>query len=230
MPAKLTVDMLTLFPGMVEGYFRESMLGRASEAGLLEVNVRNLRDYTYDKHHITDDRPFGGGAGMLLKPEPLFEAVEKLSRPESVVIYLAPDGEQLTSKLARELATEEHLILISGHYEGIDQRVRDVLVHREISIGDYVLTNGTIAGAVLVDAVSRYVPGVLGEEKSLTQDTFTDNLLSFPQYTRPAVFRGMAVPEVLMSGNHALIEAWRREHQLDKTRKRRPDLLSERTD
>ena len=224
--ALLTIDLLTLFPCMISGYFAESMIGRAVENKILEINVRNIRDWATDKHHRTDDDPFGGGAGMVMKPEPIFGAIEAVATPESEVIYLCPDGELLTQKMSSELAQKKHIVLLSGHYEGIDQRVRDKLITREVSIGDYVLTNGTIAAAVLIDAVARYVPGVLGEEKSLTQDSFNDNLLTFPQYTRPVEYHGMRVPEVLLSGNHAEIERWRREQQLLKTRLRRPDLLN----
>ncbi len=225
MAAKLTVDLLTLFPGMAEGFLRESIVGRAQEEGLLAVRIHNLRDWTTDKHHCADDRPFGGGAGMLLKPEPVAAAIEAVSTPGCTVIYLCPDGEPLTTGLARELSLKGHLVLISGHYEGLDQRVRDLLVHREISIGDYVLTNGTLPAAVLIDCMARQIPGVLGEELSLTQDSFQGNLLGFPQYTRPTEFRGQKVPEVLLSGNHAAIAQWRREQQIAKTRARRPDLL-----
>lgn len=227
MPAHLSIDLLTLFPGMVEGFLRESIVGRAQEEGLLSVKVHNLRDWTTDKHHCADDRPFGGGAGMLLKPEPVAAAIEAVSTPGCTVIYLCPDGERLTTPLAHELSLKGHLVLISGHYEGLDQRVRDLLVHREISIGDYVLTNGTLPAAVLIDCIARQIPGVLGEELSLTQDSFQGNLLGFPQYTRPTEFRGQKVPEVLLSGNHAAIAQWRRDQQLAKTRARRPDLLTQ---
>ncbi|MFA5258250.1 MAG: tRNA (guanosine(37)-N1)-methyltransferase TrmD [Opitutales bacterium] len=226
---ELKIDLLTLFPEMVEGYFAQSMIGRAVENGILEIGVRNIRDWAAGKHLNTDDRPFGGGAGMLMKPEPLCEAIESVASPGCVVIYLCPDGELLDQKMCAELAGAGHIVLVSGHYEGIDQRVRDMLVTREVSIGDYVLTNGTIAAAVLIDAVCRYVPGVLGEEKSLTQDSFNDNLLSFPQYTRPVEYRGMRVPDVLLSGNHAEIERWRNEQRMLKTRLRRPDLLNKST-
>ena len=224
--ALLKIDLLTLFPGMISGYFAESMIGRAVENKILEINVHNIRNWATDKHHRTDDAPFGGGAGMVMMPGPICDAIEAVTSPEAEVIYLCPDGELLTQKMSAELATKKHIVLLSGHYEGIDQRVRDRLVTREVSIGDYVLTNGTIAAAVLIDAVARYVPGVLGEEKSLTQDSFNDNLLTFPQYTRPVEYHGMHVPEVLLSGNHAEIERWRREQQLLKTRLRRPDLLN----
>jgi len=225
MPARLSIDLLTLFPGMIEGFLRESIVGRAQQEGLLALRIHNLRDWTTDKHHTADDRPFGGGAGMLLKPEPVAAAIEAVSTPGCTVIYLCPDGELLTTPIARELAGHTHLVLVSGHYEGLDQRVRDLLVHREISIGDYVLTNGTLPAAVLVDCVARYIPGVLGEELSLTQDSFHGSLLGFPQYTRPTEFRGLRVPEILLSGNHAAIAQWRLEQQTAKTRARRPDLL-----
>ena len=224
--SELRIDILTLFPEMVEGYFKASMLGRAVENGILEIALHNIRDWSEDKHRRADDAPFGGGAGMVMKPEPLFGAIEAVKKPESTVIYLCPDGELLTQKMSAELAKAKHIVLLSGHYEGIDDRVRQTLVTREVSIGDYVLTNGTIAAAVLTDAVARYVPGVLGEEKSLTQDSFTGNLLSFPQYTRPVEYRGMRVPDVLLSGNHAEIERWREEQRRERTRLRRPDLFN----
>lgn len=210
---------------MLDGFLSESILGRAMRNQLLEVKVWNIRDFTKDKHKMTDDKPFGGGAGMLLKPEPLWEAIESLKTPTSRVIYLCPDGEPFNSQIAQTLAKQEHLILISGHYEGIDQRVRDHCVDQELSIGDYILTNGTLAAAIVLDASSRYIAGVLGEEKSLTQDTFTDNLLSFPQYTRPVSYRGHTIPEVLLSGNHSGIAAWRSKMQHLKTQSKRPDLL-----
>jgi len=217
-------DVLSLFPGTIEAFAGHSILGKASDRGLIEVNSHDLRDWSKGKHRETDDRPFGGGAGMVLKPEPLFDAVEEISTSASTVIYMAPDGEPFNSEVAKELATSSHLILISGHYEGIDQRVRDHLVHREISIGDYVLTNGSLAAGVLIDAVSRHVPGVLGDHESLLDESFEDNLLSFPQYTRPAEFRGLNVPEVLLSGNHEEIAQWRHQQRLNKTCTIRPDL------
>ncbi|MGB0744337.1 MAG: tRNA (guanosine(37)-N1)-methyltransferase TrmD [Opitutales bacterium] len=220
-------DILTLFPEMVEGFFTSSMVGRGQKNGLLEVRTHQLRDWATDKHSKTDEMPYGGGAGMVLMPEPIFAAVDELRRPKTKVLYMAPDGEPLTSKLARELVKEEHLLILSGHYEGVDQRVRDQLVDLEVSIGDYVLTNGTLSAAVLVDCVSRFIPGFLGDEKSLTEESFMSSLLGFPQYTRPADFRGMRVPEVLLSGNHAAIEKWRHAQQIEKTRRLRPDLLDQ---
>ena len=222
----LSIDLLTLFPKMIEGFLEASIIGRAAAKRLVEIRSHDLRDWTNDKHRTVDDRPFGGGAGMLLKPEPFFAAVKELRTPKSCILYMAPDGEPLTPNLARELATLPHWVLISGHYEGIDQRVRDHLVDREIAIGDYVLTNGTLAAAVVIDAAVRYLPGALGKEKSLTQDSFNNSLLSFPQYTRPAHFQGHSVPEVLLSGDHKAIAQWRRQRQIEKTRQRRPNLLS----
>ncbi len=221
----MRIDVLTLFPAMLDGFLSESMLGRAREAKLLEIAVHNLRDWSTDKHRTTDDRPFGGGAGMVLKCEPVFAAIEQLQTSGCRRIYLTPDGTPLTSALAEELSRQRHLVFLSGHYEGIDQRIRDTIIDQEVSIGDYVLTNGTLAAAVVIDALARFIPGVLGEEKSLTSESFTSNLLDFPNYTRPAVYRGMSVPEVLLQGNHGEIEKWRHAQQLEKTRKVRPDLL-----
>jgi len=221
----LRIDVLTLFPRMLDGFLAESILGRALTANLLSVQTHDLRAWTTDKHRTADDRPFGGGAGMVLKPEPVFAALESLHTEGCRRIYLTPDGVPLSPAIAQELSKERHLILLSGHYEGIDQRVRDCVIDREISVGDYVLTNGTLAAAVLIDALSRFIPGVLGEENSLTHESFTGKLLDFPQYTRPAEFRGMSVPEVLLSGNHAEIEKWRQMRSLEKTRQVRPDLL-----
>ncbi len=221
----MRIDVLTLFPAMLDGFLSESMMGRAQEAKLLEIKVHNLRDWTTDKHRVTDDRPFGGGAGMVVKCEPVFAAIEQLQTPGCRRIYLTPDGTPLSPALAMKLSTEPHLVLLSGHYEGIDQRIREKIVDQEISIGDYVLTNGTLAAAVLIDALARFIPGVLGEEKSLTTESFTSKLLDFPQYTRPAVYRGMSVPEVLLSGNHGEIDKWRHAQQMEKTLQVRPDLL-----
>ena len=221
----LTIDVLTLFPRMLDGFLAESILGKGIAAGHLAVNVHDLRGWTTDKHRTADDRPFGGGAGMVMKPEPVFAAIEQLQTPGCRRIYLTPDGTPLSPTMGSALAQEKHLILLSGHYEGIDQRIRERVIDQEISIGDYVLTNGTLAAGVLIDVVARFIPGVLGEEKSLTHESFTSKLLDFPQYTRPAEFRGMSVPEVLLSGNHAEIEKWRAARQLEKTRQVRPDLL-----
>ncbi len=214
---------------MVRGFFGESILGRAVKNGILDIRLHDIRDWTKDKHRRVDDRPFGGGAGMLMAAQPVVDAIEAVKTaggvPADEIIYLCPDGEPLTNDLARELSQKKHLVMLSGHYEGIDQRIRDTVITREISIGDYVLTNGTIAAAVVVDCLARQIPGVLGEENSLTGDSFNDRLLSYPQYTRPEIFRGMPVPPVLLSGNHAEIQRWRREQQLKKTQERRPDLL-----
>lgn len=221
----LRVDIVTLFPRMLDGFLSESILGRGIEAGHVKVEVHDLRRWATDKHRTADDRPFGGGAGMVLKPEPVFAAIEQLQSQGCRRIYLTPDGTPLSPALALDLSREQHLILLSGHYEGIDQRIRDRVIDQEVSIGDYVLTNGTLAAAVVLDALARFVPGVLGEEKSLTHESFTNKLLDFPQYTRPAEFRSMSVPEVLLSGNHAEIEKWRHARQMEKTLSVRPDLL-----
>jgi tRNA (guanine37-N1)-methyltransferase len=222
----LRIDIVTLFPRMLDGFLSESILGRGIEAGHLKVEVHDLRRWTTDKHRTADDRPFGGGAGMVLKPEPVFAAIEQLQSKGCRRIYLTPDGTPLSPALALDLSREQHLVLLSGHYEGIDQRIRDRVIDQEVSIGDYVLTNGTLAAAVVLDALARFIPGVLGEEKSLTHESFTNKLLDFPQYTRPAEFRGMSVPKVLLSGNHAEIEKWRNARSEEKTRLVRPDLLA----
>ncbi|HKJ90096.1 MAG TPA: tRNA (guanosine(37)-N1)-methyltransferase TrmD [Oceanipulchritudo sp.] len=222
----MRIDIITLFPGMLSGFISESIIGRARERGLVTLEVHDLRDWGAGKWKITDDRPFGGGAGMLMKPEPLSEAIDSIPGDGALRIYLTPDGEPLNQDRVLEFARQSHLVLVSGHYEGIDQRVRDSRIDREVSIGDFVLTNGTLPAAVLVDAVVRQIPGVLGAEKSLTQDSFRSNVLGFPQYTRPVEFEGKRVPEVLLSGNHKEIERWRNEKALEKTRERRPDLLS----
>ncbi|MEI8089804.1 MAG: tRNA (guanosine(37)-N1)-methyltransferase TrmD [Opitutaceae bacterium] len=222
----LSIDIITLFPRMLDGFLTESILGRGIDAGHLAVDVHDLRKWTTDKHRTADDRPFGGGAGMVLKPEPVFAAIEQLQTPGCRRIYLTPDGIPLSPALALDLSRQKHLVFLSGHYEGIDQRIRDGVIDQEISIGDYVLTNGTLAAAVVLDALARFIPGVLGEEKSLTHESFTNKLLDFPQYTRPAEFRGMSIPEVLLSGNHAEIEKWRHARQVEKTSSVRPDLLN----
>jgi tRNA (guanine37-N1)-methyltransferase len=220
-------EILTIFPGMFRGPMDESILKRAREKKLVEVVVHDLRRWTHDKHHMTDDRPFGGGPGMLMKPEPIFEAVEDLKRDatDARVVLLTPQGRRLDQQLAQELAGCKRLILICGHYEGVDERVREALVDDEISIGDYVLTNGALAAMVVVDAVARLVPGVLGHADSARDESFTSGWLEYPQYTRPAEFRGMKVPDVLLSGDHAAVARWRAEQSRRRTRERRPDLL-----
>ncbi|PTY07205.1 tRNA (guanosine(37)-N1)-methyltransferase TrmD [Opitutaceae bacterium EW11] len=222
----LHIDVLTLFPRMLDGVLNESILGKGISAGHLSVKVHDLRAWTTDKHRTADDRPFGGGAGMVMKPDPVFAAMEQIQTPGCRRIYLTPDGVPLSPEIAEELSKQTHLVFLSGHYEGIDQRIRDCVIDQELSIGDYVLTNGTLAAAVVIDALSRFIPGVLGEEKSLTHESFTGKLLDFPQYTRPAEFRGMSVPEVLLSGNHGEIEKWRHAKRIEKTRQVRPDLYA----
>jgi len=227
----MRIDIITALPATVEGPLQESIVRRAQDAGAVTIAVHDLRDFATDKHRQIDDYPFGGGAGMVLKPEPLFRAVDSITethgQPDEV-IYLTPDGEPLEQSTANELSLHEHLILLAGHYKGIDQRVRNALVTREISIGDYVLSGGELPALVLVDAVVRLVPGVLGDASSALTDSFQDGLLDAPLYTRPAEFRNMSVPDVLRSGDHARVEAWRDEKRLEKTRNRRPDLLEAR--
>ena len=223
----MQIDVLTLFPQMLDGFLSESMMGRAQANGVVDVNVRNLREGAKGKHQQVDDRPFGGGAGMVVMPEPIFDAIEELQTPKTHRIYLAPDGDRLTPELAQSLAKKEHLILLSGHYEGIDERARENMIDQEISIGDYVLTNGTLAAAVVIDCLCRFLPGFLGEEKSLTSESFQGSLLDFPQFTRPSMFRDMPIPEILLSGNHAEIEKWRQREREERTRERRPDLLED---
>ena len=221
----MKIDVLTLFPAMFAGPLDESIVKRAREAGLLDLKIHNLRDWTHDRHKTVDDRPFGGGPGMLLKPEPLFEAVESLKREKTRVILLSPAGRKFNQAIARELAQQEDLLLVTGHYEGFDERVREALADDELSIGDYVLTNGALPAMVVIDAVARLLPGVLGDDESSHDESFSHGLLEYPQYTRPAEFRGMKVPDVLVSGNHAEIEKWRREQAKLRTKKQRPDLL-----
>jgi tRNA (guanine37-N1)-methyltransferase len=229
MSPALRFDVLSLFPKSVDGFAEESILGKAVAQGLIEINSLDLRRWAEGKHRETDDRPFGGGAGMVLKPQPIFDAIEDISTDRTQVIYATPDGEPFTSELAKELSHESHIVFLSGHYEGIDQRVRDHVVHREISIGDYVITNGTLASAVMIDAISRHIPGVLGDPESLENESFESNQLSHPQYTRPHDFRGMKVPQVLLSGNHEEISKWRENERLVKTERIRPDLLNANT-
>ena len=221
----MKIDVLTLFPAMFAGPLDESIIKRAREAGLLDLAIHNLRDYAHDRHKTVDDRPFGGGPGMLLKPEPIFEAVESLAREKTRVILVSPAGRTFNQAIAAELAALEHLLLVSGHYEGFDERVREQLADDELSIGDYVLTNGALPIMVIIDTVTRLLPGALGDDQSAHEESFSHGLLEYPQFTRPAEFRGMKVPEVLLSGNHAEIAKWRAEQARQRTAERRPDLL-----
>ena len=226
-------DILTLFPDIFEGVFNESIVKRAREAGLVSIAAHNIRDYATDKHHMTDDTPYGGGGGMIMKPEPIFRALEAIfdleegQGPEVPVILLSPQGHTFTQAVARELSRHPRLVLICGHYEGVDERVRQFLATDEISIGDYVLTGGEIPAMVIVDAVTRLVPGVLGDPGATFEDSHAEGLLEYPHYTRPQVFRGYSVPDVLLSGNHAEIVRWRRQEALRRTFERRPDLLAQ---
>ena len=221
----MKIDVLTLFPAMFAGPLDESIIKRARTKGFLDLKIHDLRDWTHDKHRTVDDRPFGGGPGMLMKPEPLFEAVESLRREKTRVILFSPSGRKFDQTIARELAQQEDLLLITGHYEGFDERVRETLVDDTLSVGDYVLTNGALPAMIVVDAVTRLLPGVLGDDESSLDESFSHGMLEYPQYTRPAEFRGMKVPEILLSGNHAEIEKWRREQAKLRTEKQRPDLL-----
>jgi len=221
----MKIDVLTLFPAMFAGPLDESIIKRARKNGLLDLNVHDLRQWTHDRHKTVDDRPFGGGPGMLMKPEPIFEAVESLRREATKVILLSPSGRKFGQQIARELAEQKDLLFVTGHYEGFDERVRLALADDELSIGDYVLTNGALPAMVVIDAVTRLLPGVLGDDESSRDESFSHGLLEYPQYTRPAEFRGMKAPDVLISGNHAEIEKWRREQAALRTKESRPDLL-----
>jgi tRNA (guanine37-N1)-methyltransferase len=225
----MKIDILTLFPEICRAPLSESMMKRAQENGALDLRVHNLRDWTTDKHHVVDDAPFGGGQGMVMKPEPIFAAVEdlksKIENRKSKILLMSPAGQKFDQRIAAEFSNESHLIIICGHYEGVDHRVIEHLVDEEISIGDYVLTNGAIAAVVLVDAVVRLLPGVLGDEQSAADDSFSGGLLEGPQYTRPSDFRGWKVPDVLLSGNHGEIAKWRKEQAVKRTKRHRPDLL-----
>ena len=224
----MRIDVVTGLPKLLEGPFHESILKRAQGRGLATVIVHDLRDYTHDKHRTIDDTPYGGGAGMVLKPEPVFECVESLQRDRSYsdIIYMTADGEPLTQSIATQVSVGGDLIVLCGHYKGIDERIREALVTREISIGDYVLTGGELAAAVLVDAVVRLIPGVLNDGESSLTDSFQDGLLGSPVYTRPAEFRGMKVPDELTSGDHKAVEEWREKERVERTRRRRPDMLT----
>ena len=227
----MRIDILTLFPQLFEQPFKTGIFQRAIDNGLVEVNIYNIRDYTHDKHNVTDDYPYGGGAGMVLKPEPIFEAVEHIQTELDVkeekpaIILLTPQGRPFSQAIARELSDKKHLILICGHYEGVDERVHEHLATDAISIGDYVLSGGEPAALVVVDAVTRLIPGVLGSEESIKDDSHSNGLLEYPQYTRPAIFREWQVPDVLLSGNHARIAEWRRRQSILRTLKRRPELF-----
>ena len=225
----MRIDVLSIFPEFFSGPLDASLIGRAREAGTLDVRVHDLRQWTHDRHRTVDDMPFGGGAGMVMKPEPFFEAVEALfgsveERPRTVL--LTPRGRPLSQALARELSAEPGLLLICGRYEGIDERVHQAIATDEVSIGDYVLSGGEVAACVVIEAVTRLVPGVMGNEASAEDESFSEGLLEYPQYTRPAEYRGMAVPEVLLSGHHGRVAEWRREQALARTRAVRPDLIA----
>lgn len=225
----MRIDILTLFPEMLEGFLGHSIVGRARAFGVADIRLVNFRDFASDRHRTVDDAPFGGGPGMVLKPEPLFAAVEALRREEGAgrpLLYLSPKGERFTQTVAEELASLPGFALLCGRYEGVDQRVVDHLVDREISVGDYVLSGGEPAAAVVVDAVVRLLPGALGDEASAEEESFRGGLLEYPHYTRPALFRGWAVPEILLSGNHEAIRRWRLDQAVELTRRKRPDLLS----
>lgn len=225
----MRVDILTLFPEMFNGFLSCSIVGRAVERAIVDIRVHNIRDYAHDKHRVVDDYPYGGGAGMVLKPGPIFEAVEAIKGELGLLaiptILLSPQGRLFKQEIAQELARFQNLILICGHYEGVDERVAEHLATDEISIGDYLLSGGEIPAMVVVDCVVRLLPGVIGSEKSLVEDSLVDGLLEYPQYTRPEVYRGWSVPSVLLSGNHGEIARWRRYQRLLRTAKRRPDLL-----
>ncbi|MGE3310895.1 MAG: tRNA (guanosine(37)-N1)-methyltransferase TrmD [Limisphaerales bacterium] len=221
----MKIDVLTLFPGMFAGPMDESMVHRAREKRLLDLAVHDLRGWTRDRHRTVDDRPFGGGPGMVLKCEPIFEAVESLRMPETRVVLMCPTGRRFDQSIARELAGLRHLLLLCPSYEGLDERVREGLVQDELSVGDFVLTSGNLPAMMVIDAVTRLLPGVLGDEESAVDESFSRGLLEYPHYTRPAEFRGRRVPDVLLSGHHAEIEKWRREQSMLRTRQRRPDLV-----
>jgi tRNA (guanine37-N1)-methyltransferase len=243
----MRIDIVTLFPEICRAPLNESIMKRAQEKAIIDLHIHNLREWTTDKHQVVDDAPFGGGQGMVMKPEPIFAAVEELCKEQqktpktkrstpnieqskienrkSKIIFMSPAGRRLDQQLATELSQEAHLIILCGHYEGVDHRVIEHLVDREISVGDYVLSNGAIAAVVLVDAVVRLLPGALGHEQSAAEDSFATELLEGPQYTRPAEFRGWKVPEILLSGNHAEIAKWRKQQALKRTKQNRPDLL-----
>ena len=225
----MRIDILTVVPELLQSPLNESILKRAQQKGLVEIHIHNIRDYTFDKHRQVDDYPFGGEAGMVMKPEPIFRCVEALQAERSYdeIIYTSPDGVRYDQHEANRLSTLENIVILCGHYKGIDYRVREHLITREISIGDYVLTGGELAAAIIADSVIRIIPGAIGDEASALTDSFQDNLLAPPVYTRPAEFRGWRVPDVLLSGNFAEIEAWQDEQSWERTRRLRPDLLDD---
>jgi len=225
MPEPLRIDVITIFPAMLGGFLGESMLKRAENMGAVRFQIVNLRDFTADRHQTVDDRPYGGGPGMIMKAEPLFQAVESLRTPGARVILLTPQGRRFDQAMARSLTNAHHLIFLCGHYEGVDERVSENLVTDEISIGDYILTNGTLAASVVIDAVVRLLPNVLGGAGATEEESFDHRRLEYPQYTRPEVLRGMKVPDVLLSGDHAAIRSWRDEQARRRTSERRPDLM-----
>lgn len=223
----MRIDIITIFPDIFPGPLSESILGRAADRGLIEINTVDLRNFTHDSRRTVDDRPYGGGPGMLMKPKPVFEAVESLKTDSSFVVLLTPQGERFSQRKARELAAKEHIVMICGHYEGVDERIRTALADIEISIGDYVLTSGNLPAMIVCDAVARLVPGALGSSESQAEESFSEGLIEYPQYTRPPEYRGMKVPEILLSGNHEAIARWRKEQSLERTKLKRPDLLGE---
>lgn len=220
-------DVVTLFPELIDVYTKNGIIGRAVENGLFDLDYVNLRDYSEDKHKKVDDYPYGGGPGMLLKPEPMFKALDAIKKDNSYIIYLSPKGNLFNQHKARELSEKEHIILIAGHYEGIDQRIIDRYVDEEVSMGDYVLTSGELPVLMIVDAVGRLIPGVLGSDESSVEESHSDNLLEYPQYTRPESYMEMEVPEILLSGHHKRIEEWRRFKAIEITLKRRPDMIKD---
>ena len=223
----MKIDVLTLFPEMFAGPLDVSIVARARKAGLLDLRIHNLRQWTHDRHQTVDDKPFGGGAGMVLKPEPIFEAVESLADGSTHVILTSPAGRPFDQAIARELARQPHLLFVCPSYEGVDERVCEALVDDELSIGDYVLTNGGLPAMVIIDSVTRLLPGALGDDESARDESFSHGLIEYPHYTRPAEYRGMQVPEILLSGHHAEIEKWRAEQARQRTARRRPDLLKD---
>ena len=221
----MNIDILTLFPEMFQGPFAESIIKRAQNKGLVEIKIHDLRKWAKDKHQTVDDRPFGGGVGMILMIEPIDKALKELRKKDTKVILLTPQGKVFNQKMAKKLAREKHLLFICGHYEGVDERIREHLVDEEISIGDYVLTGGELPSMIVIDTLIRLIPGVLEKKEAIEEESFSSKTLEYPQYTRPAVFKGWSVPEVLLSGHHQQIKAWRQQKAKEKTQKRRPDLV-----